>query len=793
MSGATLLIEIGCEELPFRFCESVLRQLRGDDAEAGLAERLLAEARLLPQDFTRADLRVLVAPRRIAVLVPGVPARQEAETQRFRGPRTAVAFGPDGAPTKAGEGFARGKGMGVGDLGRETVDGVEFVVAEVEAPRAETLAVLPDLVAKLVTGIQVPRGMRWGRRPEGAADFLRFSRPIRWVVAKLGAETVRGAFYDLEIGEVTEGHRVLGSCVSVDEADRYEERLEAQRVVVDQDERRRRIVAGLDAAATQVGGAWFDPGDVLAEAVFLAEWPSVARGGFDERHLRLPREVLVTAMQSHQRYFPVHTADDALLPAFLYVANGDPQAADVVTRGNQRVLDGRLDDAEFAYDRDLAEGLLAMAGRLGAVVFHEKLGSLADKAARLGGLVAGLASGVSARGEAGVTPAGAASDAAVAAPVTSDAAPVTSDAAGVAPVTTDAAPANATLPGTAPALSAIVAEARGGNGSSAKDDPLAATLKRAAALAKADLVSQVVIEFPTLQGTMGQLYARAAGEPEAVARAVGEQYLPVSATASPPTTLAGGLLAVAEKADNIVGAWVAGEKPSGSRDPYGLRRAAMGIVRIALQFGLRFSVRGLLASALDQYEAQGVAELDEASRAALIVETAAFVFERLQALLLDEGLPFAVVEAALGAAAGDVPALAARARAFAALAGRDVLEDAVVAYDRCASLAGKAGAAGARRPPDPALFREEAERVLEAGLAEAAPAVLDALDHLDVEGAVAAAARLRPAVDRYFDDVLVMDDDDAIRDNRLAQLAAVTGLLGRIGALDRLPTREEAR
>jgi glycyl-tRNA synthetase beta subunit len=165
----TLLIEIGCEELPYRFCESVLRQLGGDGEEPGLAERLLAGARLLPKDFRRDDLRVLVAPRRIAILVRGVPSRQEAQTQRSRGPRVAAAFAPDGTPTKAAEGFARGRGLAVADLGREVVDGVEFVVAEVEAPRAATLAVLPGLVADLVAGIQVPRGMRWGRRPEGAA------------------------------------------------------------------------------------------------------------------------------------------------------------------------------------------------------------------------------------------------------------------------------------------------------------------------------------------------------------------------------------------------------------------------------------------------------------------------------------------------------------------------------------------------------------------------------------------------------------------------------------------------
>jgi glycyl-tRNA synthetase beta chain len=766
MSAETLLVEIGCEELPYRFCESVLRQLEGGDGR-GLVETLLAEARLLPRELGPDDVRVLVSPRRIAVLVRGVSDRQEPETQRSRGPRVSVAFGPDGTPTKAGEGFARSRGLAVAGLGRETVDGVEFVTAEIEAPRAETLAVLPDLVARLVGGIQVPRGMRWGRRPEGAADYLRFSRPIRWIVAKHGPDTARAPFYDLETGETTDGHRVLGSPVIIDEARHYEEHLEDQCVIVDQDERRRRIVAGLDAAAAQAGGEWSDPGDVLAEVVYLAEWPSVARGTFAERHLRLPRDVLVTAMQSHQRYFPVEaapgaasasgaagaaSAEGALLPAFLYVSNGDPQAAAAVTRGNERVLDGRLADAEFAYDRDLAEGLPAMAGRLGAVVFHEKLGSLADKARRLGGLVAGLAAGTAARGDV------------------------------------------ARSDGASAVTEALAAEAKGGNGSSTPEDPLAANLRRAAALAKADLVSQVVIEFPSLQGRMGEIYAGAVGEPEAVARAIGEQYLPLSATAPVPATLAGGLLAIAEKADNIAGAWVAGEKPSGSRDPYGLRRAAMGIVRIALQFSLRIPVRGLLGSALDQYEAQGAAELEGTARAAILDETQAFVLERLQALLLDEGLPFAVVDAALGAAAGDVPAFAARARAFAALAGRDILEDVAVAYDRCASLAGKAtGAGGAPPAPDPALFRDEAERVLAAALADAAPGVLDALGHLEIESALAAAAPVRVAVDRYFDDVLVMDPDEKTRDNRLAQLAAVTGLLGRIGALDRLPTQEQGR
>jgi glycyl-tRNA synthetase beta chain len=714
----SLLVEIGCEELPYKVCESVVRQLEGTADAPGIALSLLGEERLLEAG---ASVRVLVSPRRIAVLVDGVPDMQPPLVQDFRGPKAGIAFDEGGALTKAGAGFARSRGAQPEDVRREAVDGTEFAVVRVEAERRAARDVAPGLVGRLITGLQIPRGMRWGAVPEGASEYLRFSRPIRWLVAKLGDETLSGEFYGLPFGDASRGHRVLGGRAVVTAAADYERLLEAQKVIVSQTERRRLICQGLDVCAAELGGEWSDPGDVLAENVYLAEWPSVARGGIAERHLRLPNEVLVTAMQSHQRYFPVRDAGGGLLPAFLYVSNGDPAAAALVTRGNERVLDGRLDDAEFAYDRDLAEGLPAMADRLGAVVFHEKLGSLADKADRLGGLVAGLASGP---------------------------------------------------------------------GAASRDDdasaPLAETLRVAARLAKADLVSQVVIEFPALQGVMGGLYAEAGGLGDAVAGAVGEHYRPLSATAPLPGTVPGALLAVADKADNIAGAWVAGEKPSGSRDPYGLRRAAMGIVRIALEYGLRFPVGALLAAAVDQFELQGVDGLDDGHRATIVAETAAFVRERLQALLLDGGLPYPSVEAALGAPAADLPALAARARTFAAMAGRDAFDDAVTAYNRCSALAAKDPDAGSRSV-DPGLFTDDAERELAAAYEAARGPLLDALDHLELESAIGAAAGLRPAVDRYFDAVLVMDPDDAVRANRLTQLAAVTSLIGAIGEFSRLP------
>jgi glycyl-tRNA synthetase beta chain len=726
---STFLFEIGCEELPAKVCESIERQLLGDrpgsgseDARPGIVQRLFEEQRLWPAGDTRGDdgpqgpaaapVRVLVSPRRIAVLVAGVPEQQTALVQSFRGPRASVAFDDAGAPTKAGAGFARSRGVTPEQLGREVFDGAEFVNVVVEEERRPAVAVAPTLCAGILQQIHVPRGMRWDTRPADAADYLRFSRPIRWLVCKLGERTVPFRFYDLDAGDVSLGHRVLGAPVTVTAADDYERLLEGQAVIVDQQRRRAAIEAGLREQADRLDGTWFDPGDVLAETTYLVEWPTVLSGSFGAGKLRLPAEVLITAMQSHQRYFPVRDREGTLLPVFLYVSNADPQAAELITAGNERVLEGRLDDAEFAYDRDVAAGLETMAGKLGAVVFHEKLGTLADKTLRLEALARWL---------------------------------VSLGAAG--------------------------------------DDSFAALAEQAASaarLAKADLASGVVQEFPVLQGRMGELYARAAGLPDEVAAAIGEQYLPLSAVAPVPGTLPGALLAVADKIDNIVGAWVAGEKPTGSRDPYGLRRAAMGIVRIALEYDLRFPPAALVAAAMDGYARQGRG-LD---RDVVAAETLAFIRERVEAQLLDSGLAFDSVEAALGSTAADVPGLAARARAIDALRGRDFFIDVVTAYNRCAALAAKATrAAGAVRAE---LFVTPAEQgLLDVYRAVEGP-VAGELANGEIESAIKAAAALRAPVDTYFDDVLVMDADPDVRENRLSQLAAVRDLLLSIGEFGRL-------
>ena len=341
-------------------------------------------------------------------------------------------------------------------------------------------------------------------------------------------------------------------------------------------------------------------------------------------------------------------------------------------------------------------------------------------------------------------------------------------------------------------------------------DELAAAVI-AAKFAKADLVSQVVIEFPSLQGRVGGHYAAKAGAAPAIAQAIADHYLPLSTVGPVPATLAGSLVAIAEKIDNIAGAWITGEKPSGSRDPYGLRRAAMGIVRIALEQRLPIVPRDLADQAFAAYAAQGREEPKGHPRA----EIAAFIWERLQALLLDEGLPFPLVEAAVGAApastraaaevrgyaaaaagpaaqGADLSRVAALARTFARVEHEAFFNDLVVAFSRPAALAAKAEAepGGVAAAPDPALFSDEAEHALAAALTEVRGPLDTALAGGDIEAALCAAAALRAPVDRYFEAVLVMDNDPAVRANRLAQLRQVTFLLGGLGDLARLPVQQ---
>lgn len=632
-----LLVEIGCEELPAAACRQAEAQL------PGLLEDALGKA-----GIASGERRVHVAPRRLAAVALGLPEERPAERSEVRGPRAD-------APEQALSGFARKHGLDPGAL--EHRDGFAWAVSE-GAP-TPLMVIVPDLVRPLVEGIQFSKSMRW----EGG----RFSRPIRWLVVKLDEEVVPVRLAGVTSGGTTFGHRYEGGHGAIGSAASYLGDVRALRVMAEASERRAAIVAGLDAA-----GPWADPGGKLDEVVYLVEWPVVLEGRFDAGYLELPERVVVTAMQSHQRYFPVRREGAALEPRFLFAANGgDP---DVVRAGNEEVLVGRLDDARFAYRRDLERGIGAMAEELGRVSFLGGAGSLADKVGRLGPIVGRLCE-------------------------------------------------------------------RNGLGSD-----VAAAATRAAALCKADLVSGLVSEFADLEGYAGSVYARVAGEDEAVCAAIEEHHRPSEAGGTLPASDAGAVLALADKADTIAVAFSRGLEPTGSRDPYGLRRAAAGVVAIALARGYRIDPAGLVG--------------DPAT---------GFLLDRLEPVLLEEGVTVEELRAARGSGAVEPADVAARARALHAFAGpaRDGVRD---AYNRCVRIAGEI-APGA---VDDSLLEDEAERGLAAAVADP-PSTLDE------------AAGLVPAVNRFFDDVLVMAPDEAVRANRLTLVANVAAALRRIADFGRLP------
>jgi glycyl-tRNA synthetase beta chain len=643
---ATLLFEVGCEELPASACEQAVRQL------PERCERVLG----LP------PTEVFVGPRRLAVLVGDLPERTPDEWVK-------------GPPVRAGEraaaAFAKKQGVSADQLtDREGFYGLSV-------PGRPIADVLPDRLADLVKGMVFAKSMRW----DGGG--LRFPRPIRWLCAKLDDRTIEVRLEEIPSGAISFGHRFAHGEVEVSHAAEYAASLRAAGVEPDAEERRRLIQEGLDAI-----GSWSDPAGVLDEVVFLVESPVVLAGSFDEKFLELPPRVVQTAMQSHQRYFPLEGA------RFAFVANGgDP---DIVREGNDRVLEGRLEDASFTFERDVAKGIENLVGELAAITFVAGAGTYADKAARLRSLV----------------------------------------------------------------------EALGGGDAS----------REAARLAKADQAAELVREFPDLEGHIGAEYARLAGYPEAVCAAIDEHYLPDAADAPLPQTEAGRVLAAAEKIDNLTVAFALGARPTGSRDPYGLRRAAIGLCRLAVEAGLEIDVGALVQHDLALLREQGADIRDDPA------DVVDFVLERLEGLL---DVPVEFVRAARRGAAAELGAVARLAQTLAESAASEHFERAYVAYDRSNRLAGRAD--GAAPSLDPKLATDEAELALIEALASTSPRIEAAVHARDFEQALAAAAELGPIVDRFFEEVLVMAEDSSVRANRLRLLLDVRDAVGALGDLSQIP------
>ncbi len=688
----SLLIEIGTEEIPAGYIAPALK------AFSAQLVACLDQARI-----AHGPARTYGSPRRLAVMVASVAAKQTAVSSEVVGPPARVAYDDAGQLTLAAHKFAEKAGVPAGALSvRRTERGDYLVARKTERGRA-TRTLLQKMLPDVILAIPFPKTMRW------AALKIAFARPIHRIVALLGDRVIPFRLGDVKSGRTTVGHFVMQpQKIVLSDPDPYVERLFQAQVVVDIDTRRDRVCQEAEAAARAAGGRILADPDLLETVTNLVEWPVASAGVFDADFLALPREILITAMREHQKYFAVVDQDAALLPAFVAVNNTQVRDLTLVASGHQRVLRARLKDAQFFYHGDLAVNAEARLEKLKGVLFQAELGSMHAKTERVAAVARRIATDLGA------------------------------------------------------------------------DPGQLEMVHRAARLCKTDLVSQVVYEFPNLQGIMGRVYATVDGEPAPVAAAIEEHYRPVHAGAPLPETQVGAILALADKLDTLCGCFSVGLVPTGGADPYALRRQAIGVIQILLRHRMGLSLQALIQDAVSRFEA--VRRLPAAD---VLDQVARFVQQRMEHLLMEEGYSREVVVAVLSISADRVPDVWQRAEALAQLKILPDFEPIAVAFKRVVNIIRKADPKEGNHL-DPARFGEACERALHETLGLVSARVDRHLEAGDYNAALRETASLREPVDAFFDGVLVMDENPRLRANRLALLRRVASLFDRFADFSRL-------
>lgn len=696
-SFAPFLLEIGTEELPAGDLEVALGQLH--EGLPALLERLR---------LSHGELKILGTPRRLVVFIQELAARQGDLEQVIKGPPADRAFGPDGLPTSAAEGFARSKGIALADLQVREMDGGRYAVALVRQRGLPTPEVLAQALPELIASLRFDKTMRWN------SSNVSFSRPIRWLLALYGegedSLVIPFEYAGLRAGNVTRGLRFRQpQQYRVRSPQEYFTFLTDQGILLDVAERRKFILEQVQRLAAEVGGRVSEDEDLLAEVANLVEAPTALRGSFDPAHLRLPRQVLISVMKKHQRYFPVLAGgrvnsngglSDSLLPYFIAVRNGDTEGLDIVTDGNEHVIRARFADADFFVRDDLKKPLEAYLPRLGTMTFQVKLGSMLDKVKRVQALVDDLCHQL------------------------------------------------------------------------ALSEADRAVALRAALLCKADLATKMVVEMTSLQGQMGRYYALQSGESPAVAQAIFDHYLPRFAGDECASSLPGLVVGLADRLDTLVGLFAVGLAPSGSKDPFAQRRAALGLVQNLIHWKLDFDLKSGLRAAAEHLPVAASSDSQQA-----VFE---FIVERLRNTLLEQGRRYDVVDAVL-AAQGAYPARAEKAAAeLQAWTERPDWYSILPAYARCVRITRDLTE---RYPVLPEHFVEPAEGQLYAALqaAEQSPRAPGSVDDF-----LQAFLPMIPVINHFFDAVLVMTDEDRLRYNRLGMLQRISALAEGVADLSHL-------
>jgi glycyl-tRNA synthetase beta chain len=724
-----LLLELGAEEIPASFIEPALDDLRRIFVERAAAARLVHGA-----------VRVYGTPRRLALLVSGVADRTDDVSREVTGPSAKAAFDAAGKPTRAAQKFAESAGIPLTMLRRVTTAKGEYIAASVEEKGRPAQEILREMINSAIHAINFRKSMRWGD-----VDVA-FARPLHWIVALLGEEVIPAVYGDVKSGRSTRGHRFLSPApIELRRPADYVETLRRAHVIADIAERRALLVERIRAAAQKAGGRILEDEALVDQVNQLVELPNPVVGSFEERHLDLPPEVLVQEMKSHQRYFSLVDGSGKLLPRFVAVSNTPVRDERLSLRGYERVLRARLADGRFFFDEDRKMSLEARLPRLERVVFQQKLGTYAEKVARIRALAEWLAN------ESG-------------------------------------------------------------------HQAQLATIQRAATLAKADLVTGMVGEFPELQGVMGREYALASGEPPEVALAIYEHYLPRHAQDALPTGDPGALIGIADRLDTMSGIFAIGKAPTGAADPFALRRACLGVIRIILDRRYRFSLSAALKQALAPIEQKlGAPTVVRRGTPAPVIQVLDFVRARLKAMWTEtplapgqysaaggaatvvqplrpavpgetttEHFRSDVVEAVLGAGFDDLVAARERLRALSQIVGRADFAPLAVAFKRVVNIVEKQGQDVTAGAADPGRFTDEPERALHAAFRRASDRVDVLVRADDFAGALREITALKPAVDTFFDKVMVMAEDRSLRENRIRLLTQIGGLFGKVADFSKI-------
>ena len=688
----TFLMEIGLEEIPAHVVTPSAAQL------VEKTEKFLKEQRM---DFD--EVQTYSTPRRLTVKVTGLADKQPDIQEEAKGPAKKIAYDKDGNWSKAAQGFARGQGVSVDDIFFKELKGTEYVYVK-KFIEGKAAADVMQGMRDVAMDLKFPTMMRWGTN-----DF-QYVRPIRWIVAMLDDQVIPFKILNIESGNVSQGHRFLGKPVELKSADDYVEALRAEKVIVDAAERKSMIRAQINDLAQKNNWKIVIDEDLLEEVNNLVEYPTVFAGSFDEKYLSVPDQVLITSMKDHQRFFYVTDQNGKLLPNFVSVRNGNTEYLENVVQGNEKVLTARLEDAKFFYEEDQKQSVADYVERLKKVMFHDKIGTIYEKMARVRLLAAQIGKFVG------------------------------------------------------------------------LNDQELADLDRAAQIYKFDLVTGMVGEFAELQGVMGEIYARLQGENDNVAAAIREEYMPTSAEGELPTTKVGAVLSIADKIDSIQAFFAAGMIPSGSNDPYALRRQALGIVRIALARNWKLSVPMMLKfveNAMNERPDlyKNIMPGDEQK------DMQQFIIDRLAQIMNgDKQLRHDVLDTVVANPENAFVDIEEAAKILGKHLEDDDFKETIEALTRVGRMAKKAP----NFEDDAVLKAELFENESEKKLAEAVKKVATAFEQADLEEKFNQLASLKDPITDYFDSTMIMAKDEDVKQNRLLQLKQIADLTKDFGELDNL-------